>query len=123
MDVEKGLVAVVGVSANEEKFGFKIFRDLLAAGYEVEGVNPAGGNVKGRPVYKTLADIGRPIHTVITVVPPRVTEAVARDCVALKVGQVWMQPGSESESAVEELRRAGVPVIKNACFMVRKGVW
>jgi len=123
MPEEKGLVAVVGVSAREEKFGFRIFRDLLAAGYDVEGVNPSGGEVLGKPLRKSLSEIGRPISMVITVVPPRATETVARECISLKVGQVWMQPGSESEAAVEELRKAGIPVVKDACFMVRKGIW
>ncbi len=123
MTPEKGLVAVVGVSASEEKFGFRIFRDLLAAGYDVEGVNRSGGEALGKPLRKSLSEIGRPISMVITVVPPAATESVARECVALKVGQVWMQPGSESRTAAEELRKAGIPVVLNACFMVRKGIW
>lgn len=38
-------IAVVGVSENYQKFGFKIFRDLLKHGFNVVGVNPRGGMV------------------------------------------------------------------------------
>jgi predicted CoA-binding protein len=38
------LYAVVGTSNNKEKYGYKVFKDLLNAGYKVLPINP---NEKG----------------------------------------------------------------------------
>ncbi|OGS11925.1 MAG: hypothetical protein A2234_06840 [Elusimicrobia bacterium RIFOXYA2_FULL_58_8] len=119
---EYKLIAVVGVSEDASKYGHKIFRDLLKAGYPVKGVNPKGGFVLGNNIYRELAELEIKPDLVITVVPPSATERVIEACNALGIKTIWMQPGSESPAAVE---KAGTYKIKTitACFMVQKGVW
>lgn len=119
---EYKLIAVVGVSDDASKYGHKIFRDLLKAGYPVKGVNPKGGFVLGNNIYKSLAEIEARPDLVITVVHPGVTEGVVEECNALGIKTVWMQPGSESEAALAKARTYGIKTI-SACFMVQKGVW
>lgn len=119
---EYKLIAVVGVSDDASKYGHKIFRDLLQAGYPVKGVNPKGGFVLGNNIYKSLSEIETRPDLVITVVHPAVTEGVVEECNALGIKTVWMQPGSDSEAAVEKARTYGIKTI-SACFMVQKGVW
>jgi predicted CoA-binding protein len=119
---EYKLIAVVGVSDDASKYGHKIFRDLLNAGYPVKGVNPKGGFVLGNHLYKGLSDLEGLPDLVITVVHPQVTERVVEECNKLGVKTVWMQPGSESQAAVEKAGEYGIKTIV-ACFMVVKGVW
>ena len=119
---EYKLIAVVGVSDDASKYGHKIFRDLLNAGYPVSGVNPKGGFILGRNIYKSLSEMEKRPDLVITVVPPPVTEAVVEECNRLGVKHVWMQPGSESDKAVEKAAEYGIKT-SLACFMVVKGVW
>lgn len=119
---EYGCIAVVGVSGDASKYGHKIFRDLLNSGYPVKGVNPKGGFVLGRQIYRELAEIEKRPDLVITVVPPAVTEQVVETCNKLGIKQVWMQPGSESPAAFAKAREYGIEVTA-ACFMVQKGVW
>lgn len=119
---EYKLIAVVGVSDDASKYGHKIFRDLLNAGYPVKGVNPKGGFVLGNQLYKGLSDMEGLPDLVITVVHPQVTERVVEECNKLGVKTVWMQPGSESQAAVEKAGEYGIKTIV-ACFMVVKGVW
>ena len=119
---EYKLIAVVGVSEDASKYGHKIFRDLLNAGYPVKGVNPKGGFVLDSHVYKCLSDLEQLPDLVITVVHPQVTERVIEECNKLGVKTVWMQPGSESQTAVEKAAEYGIKTIV-ACFMVVKGVW
>lgn len=115
-------IAVVGVSGDAGKFGHKIFRDLLNAGYPVKGVNPHGGFVLGNHIYRSLEELETRPDLVITVVPPSATEAVVEECRRLGIKTVWMQPGSESEAAIEKAQAYGMNTI-SACFMVRKGIW
>lgn len=115
-------IAVMGVSDDASKYGHTIFRDLLNAGFPVKGVNPRGGFVLGQHIYKALGEIELRPDLVITVVPPPVTEQVVEDCNKLGIKTVWMQPGSESDAALEKARTYGIKTV-TACFMVQKGVW
>ncbi|HNW43738.1 MAG TPA: CoA-binding protein [Elusimicrobiales bacterium] len=119
---EYGSIAVVGVSDDASKYGHRIFRDLLKAGYPVKGVNPKGGFVLGNNIYKSLSEIETRPDLVITVVPPAVTEQVVEECNKLGVKTIWLQPGSESPAAIEKAAAYGIKTIA-ACFMVQKGVW
>jgi len=119
---EYELIAVVGVSDDASKFGHKIFRDLLKAGFPVKGVNPNGGFVLGNNLYRSLSEMETRPELVITVVPPAVTEQVMEECNKLGIRNVWMQPGSESEAALEKAKTYGIKTAM-ACFMVAKGVW
>ena len=115
--------AVVGASTNPSKYGYKIFRDLHQAGYTVYGVNAHGGEIEGQALYRSLADLPEKPAVVDTVVPPHVTEQVVRQCAELGLTRVWMQPGSESEEAIEFCRQHGIQVVYGTCAMVRKRTW
>jgi len=116
-------IVVVGVSDGEEKFGFKIFRDLLQAGFDVEGVNPRDGMVLGRKIHTSLKELNCVPDLVITVVPSQVTERIVGECKELGIKEIWMQPGSDSEAAVKMAREYGISVTHSACFMVEHGIW
>lgn len=116
-------IAVIGVSSREEKFGFKIFRDLVNANFNVWGVHPAGGEILGRKIYRNLKELDKPPDLVITVVSPKITENIVEECGELGVKEIWMQPGSESDEAIKKAKGYGMSVVHNACFMVQNGIW
>jgi uncharacterized protein len=117
------IIAVVGVSRDPGKYGYRIFHDLVAAGYKVFGVNPGGGKVAGRKLIRHLKEITPLPELVITVVPPSETEKIIEECKALGLKTVWMQPGSESDSALKKAKACGLNAIAGDCFMVREGLW
>ena len=116
-------IAVIGVSENREKYGHKIFRDLLNKGYNVVGTNPEGKRVLGKETYRSLEEIPHNIDLVITVVPPSVTEDIVEICKKLGIKRIWMQPGSESETAIKKAKEYGISVTFNRCFMKENGIW
>jgi uncharacterized protein len=122
-NIKEKKIAVVGVSHKEDKYGFKIFQDLVKADFKVEGINLSGGEVAGRKLYRSLQELPVKPDIVITVVPPPVTEKVIEACRDLGIKQIWMQPGSESDTAVKKAQEYGIAVIHNACFMVTHGIW
>jgi len=123
VDLKNKKIAVVGVSERTEKFGFKIFKDLLSAGFTVYGVNPRGQEVLGKKIYKTLKDIEVIPDLVITVVSPEVTERIVEECRALGIKEIWMQPGSESENAIKSALEYGISLTHSACLMKQSGIW
>ena len=115
-------IAVVGVSQKQEKFGYKIFTSLLDSGYKVEGIHPANGEVKGKKIYRNLKELEAIPDLVITVVSPQVTENIVEQCKELGIKQIWMQPGSESDIAINKAKGYGISVINNACFVATQGM-
>ena len=122
-DLKQKYIAVVGVSHRPEKFGFKIFKDMLEAGYNVKGISVRGGEVLGRKISKSLKELDSVPDLVITVTPPKITERVVEECRELNVKEIWMQPGSESPAAIEKAKKYGINITSNACIMVQKGIW
>lgn len=122
-DIKNKLIAVVGVSNREEKFGFRIFKSLLEGGFKVKGIHLRDGEVLGQKIYKNLKELDSVPDLVITVVPPEVTERIVEECNDLGIKEIWMQPGSESEDAVRKARQYGISVVYNACFMVENKIW
>ena len=116
-------IAVAGVNDNPEKFGYKIFTGLLAAGYDVYAVGVRGGLINSSVIYKSLSDLPQKPDIVITVVPPVGTEKITDDCVLLRVGEIWMQPGSYSQQAAEKARANGIKVTDRGCFMRSENLW
>jgi hypothetical protein len=124
MDQGKGKkIAVVGVSNNPDKWGYRIFRDLLMAGYQVEGINPSDGEILGKTIYRNLKAVSPIPEMVITIVPHQVTEKVVEECNELGIKEIWMQPGSESELAIEKAKNYGINITAHACFMIKQGLW
>ncbi len=116
-------IAVVGVSSDPSKYGHRVFRDLLVAGYPVFAVNPKGGTIEHQIVYPNLAALPTIPQVVITVVKPEVTESIVEECHKLGIKEIWMQPGSESAAAIQHATTLGIKVTSNACFMKHQGVW
>ena len=122
-DLRQKNIAIVGVSHKPEKFGFKIFKDMIEAGYHVKGINARGGELLGRKISKSLKELDSVPDLVIIVVPPQITEQIVEECNKLNIKEIWMQPGSESLAAVEKARKYGINTTSNACIMVQKGIW
>lgn len=115
--------AVVGTSKDPAKYGNQIFHDLREAGYTVYGVNPQGGKIEGQKLHPTLSDLPEKPAVVDIVVPPAVTEEIVRQCAQLGLKRVWMQPGSESEAAIQFCQEQGIKVVHDTCAMIQKRRW
>ncbi len=85
-------VAVVGVSAEPQKLGAVVFRNLIDAGYagDLYAVNPkcAGQELYGKPCVASVRDCPRPVDLVVVVVPAKFAMAVVDDCVANKAKNI-----------------------------------
>jgi len=112
--------AVVGVSRNPAKYGHQVYKDLKDAGYVVYAVNPSIDEVSGDRCYHSLSELPEKPDVVDIVVPPEVTEKIVEECKELRIGKVWMQPGSESRKAINFCTRNDIKVVHNVCVMVKR---
>jgi predicted CoA-binding protein len=111
-------VAVVGATDNPSKYGYVIYRDLKRKGFQVVPVNPRREQVDGDRAYPSLEALPMKPTIVNIVVPPSVTRSVLRDCLALGLRNVWLQPGAESPENLEYLQEHDFNYLANACIMV-----
>ncbi|MCK5476540.1 MAG: CoA-binding protein [Candidatus Aenigmarchaeota archaeon] len=115
---KKNLIAIVGVSSNSEKWGWKIYNSLKSSGFWVYSINPKYMQINGDACYPDLKSLPKKPDVVITVVSPKITEHIVEECKNLKINKVWMQPGSESEKAIIFCKSNNIDVVYNACFVV-----
>ena len=110
--------AIVGATANPEKYGNQIVKNLKSRGYEVYPVNPNLKEVEGIKCYAALANIPVKVDVVDFVVPPDVTEFILRQCQELGLDRIWLQPGSESEAAISFCHENNLKVVHSVCVML-----
>ena len=111
--------AVVGASANREKYGNKVLRVYQQRGLDVVPVNPAGGEIEGLTAYPDLDSVPGTIDGVSIITPPKVTDGVVAQAVERGIKNIWMQPGAESPAAVRLAEQAGANVIAGGpCILV-----
>src|SRR5882757_8186187 len=111
--------AVVGASQDRSKYGNKVLRVYMQNNLDVVPVNPTAAEVEGLIAYPDLASVPGEIDGVSIITPPPVTERVVADAIARGIENIWMQPGAESEHAIEEAEAAGANVIAHGpCILV-----
>jgi predicted CoA-binding protein len=111
--------AVVGASTDREKYGNKVLRVYQQNQIEAVPVNPTADEVEGLKAYPDLPSIPGDIDGISIITPPRVTEQVVNQALALGIKNIWMQPGAESKAAIDSAMHAGANVIAGGpCILV-----
>ncbi|KAH3765798.1 CoA-binding protein [Pelomyxa schiedti] len=124
-----GTWIVVGASQDTSKFGNRIFKELVLNHRRVFGINARGGSIDGVNLHTSLEQLvhspefttvcSPPFDDVVVdvVVPPKVTEDIVKQAVGLGLKNIWMQPGSESEEAMNWAELNQAAVVHHDCIM------
>jgi len=110
--------AVVGATDNPEKYGNRIVKNLKSRDYEVYPVNPRIKKLEGLTCYSSLTDIPVKVDVVDFVVPPAATEEILKQCKQLGLIRIWLQPGSESQKAIDFCTENSMKVVHSVCVMM-----
>lgn len=116
--LSRKVIGVVGVSRAPRKFGYQVFKELLAKGYQAYPVNPHAAEVHGVACFPAIGALPADTAGVVIVVPPENAENLAREAHARGIDQVWFQPGAESREAVAYCEANGMNVIAGECILV-----
>jgi uncharacterized protein len=111
--------AVVGASQNREKYGNKVLRTYQQNKLEVVPINPTAGEIEGLAAAPNLSSLPAPVDGISVITPPKITEQVVKEAIDLGIKHIWLQPGAESQAAIEAAERAGVNLISGGpCLLV-----
>ena len=114
---EKPTVAVIGASADPDKYGNKSIHAHLDAGYEVYPVTRRGGEIEGLKAFSSVEDIPVSLDRVTLYLPPTLGLEVI-DAIARKgTKELFLNPGSESPELIEKAKSLGLSPIL-ACSIV-----
>ena len=116
-------LAFVGASGTLGKWGYRLFCNVTAGGFEgpVYLVNPKGGRIAGRPVFKSVAEIPGPVDLAVVTIPaakvldliPQFKEKRIRNMLLITSG--FAETGAEGRRLEEELvaaaRAAGILIL------------
>jgi predicted CoA-binding protein len=115
-------VAIIGASSDRRKFGNKAVRAYARRGYQVFPVNLRESIIEGLPAFRSLHDVPAPeLDRVSLYLPPAVTLRVLDEVAARQVGQVWLNPGTDSPEVVARARELGLPIVRG-CSIVNIGI-
>ncbi len=113
-------VAVIGASSNRQKFGNRAVRAFQSQGYEVIPINPREREVEGLKAYASVLDVPGSIDMATLYVPPEIGERVIEDIARKDIGEVWLNPGADSDALIEHARSLNLkPIV--ACSIVGIG--
>lgn len=116
-------VAILGASTDRSKFGNKAVRAFAARGFDVYPVNPKAAEIEGLAAYPSLAAIPAEVKLdrISVYLPPAVGMKVLPEIVARGCQELWLNPGSESDTLVAAAEAQGLHVVQ-ACSIVAVGM-
>jgi predicted CoA-binding protein len=109
-------VAIIGLSANEEKASNKVGKYFIQNGFDIFPVNPAESEILGKKAYPNLAAIPDKIEIVDIFRKSEDVEPIVDEAIRIGARVVWMQEGVKNEAAAAKARQAGLLVIMDKCM-------
>ena len=106
-------VAFVGASGTFGKWGYILFCNLAAGGFKgaIHLVNPKGGEIAGRPVFRSVGEIPGPVDLAVVTIPaakvidliPQLKDKGIKNMLLITSG--FAETGAEGRRLEEELVR------------------
>jgi predicted CoA-binding protein len=119
-------IAVLGIKPESHagQPAFYVPAHMHDAGFDIIPVPvyfPDVTEILGKPVYRTLAAIGRPVDMVNVFRRPSDIPPHVDDILAASPKSVWFQLGIRNDQAAQKLAQAGIKVVQDRCLMVEQG--
>jgi predicted CoA-binding protein len=116
-------VAVLGIKpeSHRGRAAFDVPAFLARSGREVIPVPvyyPEVTEILGRPVFRRVAEIGRPVDVVVVFRRSEDLPGHLDDLLAARPKVVWLQSGIRNDQVARRLAEAGIRVVQDRCIMV-----
>ena len=84
-------------------------------------MHPNESRIEGLTVYKTIADVPRPIDRAALYLPPQVTLGIIAGIAAAEPAEAYFSPGADAPELIAKAREFGMKVVQ-ACSIVDIGL-
>ena len=119
-------IAVLGIKpeSHADQPSHYVAAHMAAAGYDVIPVPvyfPEATEILGKPVFRKVIEIGRPVDMVNVFRRPADITQHIDDILAARPKSVWFQLGIRNDEAARTFAEAGIKVVQDRCLMVEEG--
>jgi len=121
-------IAVIGASANPNKVGYAVFRNLLTFPGQLYPVNPGRADLLGRKAYASVLDIPSVVDLAVVIVPAQHVPAVMEECgvkgvrLAVIISAGFRETGEAGRVLEDEVlriaRKYGIRIVGPNCIGV-----
>ncbi len=106
-------IVLIGASATPGKLGFDILENLVESDYKgkIYPLNPKGGEILGKKVYKKIVDLPKNIDLAVVAVPAQFVGQVVEECGQKNIKNIviisagFKEVGGEGAEREEELKK------------------
>ncbi len=116
-------IAIVGISANENRPSYSVAKFLFESGYKIYPVNPNYEKVLGLKCYRNLKEINDKVEIVNIFRKSEEVKPIVEEAIQIGAKVVWMQEGIINNEAAELAINAGLNVVMNKCIMREIKKW
>lgn len=109
--------AVIGVTNNHDKYGYKIFQRLKQLNKTIYGISPIYKDIDGIATYSSLSEVNKKIDVAVFVVNPQLGIKYVKECQKLKINHIWLQPGTYNDKLISIIKDASITYYPN-CILV-----
>lgn len=115
---ENRVIAVVGMSSNEQRPSHRVAKYLMDHGYTVVPVNPAEQEILGLKCYASLEEIPQKVDIVDCFRKSADIPPLAESAIAIGAKVLWLQLEIVNEAAAQRASAAGLDVVQNLCIKI-----
>lgn len=120
--LQSSAFAVIGASSNREKYGNKVLRCYLQHHKTVYPVNPREEIIEGISVVHSVKELPEEVNSISIITAPQITENIVSEAIKKGIKNIWMQPGAESELAIQKCLAHDINIIAGGpCILVVMG--
>lgn len=113
--MNKKVWAVVGVTEDEDRFGYKIWKILKENDYTAYGVSPKYDEIDGEKIYKTISDLPEKPEVIDMVVNPKIGKSILEEAADLGVKYIFFQPNTYNDELVAYADELGLETLTGDC--------
>lgn len=110
-------VAVLGASANPERYSYKVVKMLAEHDYGVFPVHPSEKPIDGIKCYADLGSVSDPIDTITVYLSEKNSTPLIEDIIRVHPRRVILNPGAYNDELERRCLGAGIKV-QEACTLV-----
>jgi|DewCreStandDraft_4_1066084.scaffolds.fasta_scaffold00138_113 predicted CoA-binding protein len=109
--------AIVGVSANKNKFGNTLYKEAIAKNMDIIPIHPHLDSIEGKKCYSKLSDL-EGIEAIIISVSPKNTVSIVNQAIDYGIKHIWLQQGAETKEAIDLCEKNNINVIYQRCLLM-----
>jgi len=116
--LETRKIAIAGISRDQKKFGFSVFKKLQETGHDLYLVHPETDVLHGETTYRNIALLPSDVGALLVLTPKNQTFHVVEDAVKKGLSKIWIQQMSETPESIDLAKTNNINLITGNCIMM-----